>query len=63
MSEVNTSMTQEEAQDKHWYIKINKRESGPYRFEEILLMINGNDIKEKSLQNDKVHSHVLKRFY
>ncbi len=49
MSEVNTSMTKEEAEEKHWYIKINKRESGPYRFEEILLMINGSDIKESDM--------------
>lgn len=46
MSEMTTKMTKEEAQEKHWYIKINKRESGPYRYSEILLMIHNQDVKE-----------------
>lgn len=47
MSEVTTNMSKEEAQEKHWYIKINKRESGPYRYSEILLMIHNEDVQKE----------------
>jgi hypothetical protein len=47
MSEVTTAMSEEEAQNRHWYIKINKRESGPYRYSEILLMIHNQDVKQE----------------
>ena len=38
-------MSKEEAEKGHWYIKINKRESGPYQYKELLLMVHNNDIK------------------
>ena len=49
MSEVTTAMSEEEAQQKHWYIKINKRESGPYRYSEILLMIHNEDVHQEDM--------------
>ena len=49
MSETTTAMTKEEAEQKHWYIKINKRESGPYRYSEILLMIYNEDVKQEDM--------------
>jgi len=49
MSEITTDMSKEEAQEKHWYLKINKRESGPYRYSEVLLMIHNQDVKESDM--------------
>ena len=49
MSEITTDMSEEEAQKRHWYIKINKRESGPYRFTEILLMVHNEDVKSTDM--------------
>lgn len=34
-----------EAKKKHWYIFVKNRESGPYRFVELLLMLHNKDIE------------------
>ena len=49
MSNATTAMTEEEAQKKHWYIKINKRESGPYQYNEVVLMIYNEDVKPEDM--------------
>lgn len=39
-------LREEDAKLKHWYTKVNNRETGPYRYVELLLMINNKDITE-----------------
>jgi len=41
-------MSNKEALDKHWYIQVKNRESGPYSYLEVLSMVHNEDVESSN---------------